>query len=115
MSSTTWDEETTTPSYKYRLFPEFEAGFFWYDVTWPGNPDDEYMVDEDEVVERYGNAWWSAYEKWMDRYQKAFKEQECDLGSHEHPFPDMGERLHVRRYDVRCLVDSAAWRRKRPV
>ncbi|KAJ3579026.1 hypothetical protein NPX13_g1546 [Xylaria arbuscula] len=65
-STTTTDQETTTPSYKYRLFPDWGAGFLC--------------------------AWHNAYEKWVDHYTEAFGKQGCDCGSKEHPFPDIGER-----------------------
>ncbi|KAI1363703.1 hypothetical protein F5Y08DRAFT_340410 [Xylaria arbuscula] len=91
-STTTTDQETTTPSYKYRLFPDWGAGFLWYDTTWSGNPEGEYPVMEDDIEARYGSAWHNAYEKWVDHYTEAFGKQGCDCGSKEHPFPDIGER-----------------------
>ncbi|KAK8043436.1 hypothetical protein PG993_005866 [Apiospora rasikravindrae] len=78
--------------YKYRVFPEYLDTFVWYDSTWPGNPEDDFNVDEDELMERYGEAWNKAYDDWRERYIVAFEEQECQLGSYQHPFPDKEER-----------------------
>ncbi|KAK8074557.1 hypothetical protein PG997_009220 [Apiospora hydei] len=86
------DAQSEQPGYKYRMFPEYIAGFVWYDSTWPGNPEGEFQVDEDELVERYGDAWNKAYDSWVDRYIAAFEKQEVHLGSHNHPFPDREER-----------------------
>ncbi|KAI1110332.1 hypothetical protein F5Y14DRAFT_429476 [Nemania sp. NC0429] len=86
------NQDVKSAGYKYRLFPDWGAGFLWYDTAWHGNPEDEYPVDEDDILARYGNAWSDAYEIWVDQYTEAFSKQECDLGSGEHPFPDMTER-----------------------
>ncbi|KAI0478261.1 hypothetical protein F4859DRAFT_51994 [Xylaria cf. heliscus] len=80
------------PGYKYRIFPDWGAGFLWYDTAWHGTPDGEYLVDEDDVLKRYGNEWSNAYNAWTAQYTNAFSKQECDLGSGKHPFPDMKER-----------------------
>jgi len=79
-------------SYKYRLFPDWGTGFLWYDTEWPGTPEGENLVMEDEILARYGSAFSEAYEEWVARYTKAFREQRCDCGSGEHPFPDVAER-----------------------
>ncbi|KAK7915187.1 hypothetical protein PG985_012890 [Apiospora marii] len=87
------DPQHKQSGYKYRVFPEYQTGFVWYDVDWPGNPKDEYMVDEDDLAERYGEAWNKAYEDWMDRHTAAFEKQEMHLCSQNHqPFPDVEER-----------------------
>ncbi|KAI1425002.1 hypothetical protein F5Y12DRAFT_397992 [Xylaria sp. FL1777] len=80
------------PGYKYRLFPDWGTGFLWYDTAWQGTPQGEYPVDDDDILERYGDEWRSAYDKWVSQYTNAFTQQKCDLGSGEHPFPDMRER-----------------------
>ncbi|KAH9897132.1 hypothetical protein F4778DRAFT_744481 [Xylariomycetidae sp. FL2044] len=80
------------PGYKYRLFPDWGTTYLWYDTTWHGNPEDEYSVDDDDLHEHYGKPWNDAYDAWMSEHHDAFVKQECHLGSHEHPFPDMQER-----------------------
>ncbi|KAI0967906.1 hypothetical protein F4678DRAFT_444888 [Xylaria arbuscula] len=86
------DEEADGPGYKYRLFPDYGTGFLWYDTTWHGTPEGEYSVDDDDILERYGEEWCSAYDAWVSQYTDAFTAQKCDLGSREHPFPDIKER-----------------------
>ncbi|KAK6821251.1 hypothetical protein PG987_015651 [Apiospora arundinis] len=86
------DPQYKRPGYKYRVFPDYETGFVWYDSDWPGNPEGSFGVDENELEERYGEAWNKTYNGWMDRYTAAFEKQKCQLDSGEHPFPDTGER-----------------------
>ena len=88
----TSDQDTSKPRLKYRIFPDFGTGFLWYDIKWSGNPVDVYQVDHDELPERYGNSWYTTYELWVEKYTRAFEEQEVHLGSDKHPFPDMEER-----------------------
>ncbi|KAI0391902.1 hypothetical protein F5Y17DRAFT_385842 [Xylariaceae sp. FL0594] len=87
-------DDTHSPSYnfKYRLFPEYLAGFLWYDPFWPGNPEDEYEVPEDDILARYGQVFTDAYDEWIDKYDAAFLEQGCDTGSGNELFPDLAER-----------------------
>ncbi|KAK8123136.1 hypothetical protein PG984_011806 [Apiospora sp. TS-2023a] len=77
--------------------PATSTGYFQITVqassAWPGNPKDEYTVDEDDLVERYGDAWNKTYDDWMDRYTAAFEKQELHLGSYNATaFPDLEER-----------------------
>ncbi|KAI1244878.1 hypothetical protein MGN70_014755 [Eutypa lata] len=88
----TSDQDTSTPRYKYRIFPDFGTDFLWYDTSWPGNPVDEYPVDCEELPEHYGDSWYTTYDSWVEKYTQAFRKQEADLGSGKHPFPDMEER-----------------------
>ncbi|KAK8069908.1 hypothetical protein PG994_006524 [Apiospora phragmitis] len=100
------DPEHKQLGYKYRVFPDYGAGFVWYDPAWSGNPKDSSMVDEEELQERYGDAWNKAYNSWMDWYTAAFQKQECHLGSHNHPFPGHGraEGLGGGRTAIGLLV-----------
>lgn len=85
-------KKTESPGYKYRVFPDWGAGFIWYDTAWHGTPEGEYLLNDDDMLERYGDAWMSAYTTWGDHYMDSFAKQECDVGSHKHPFPDMTDR-----------------------
>jgi hypothetical protein len=78
--------------YKYRMFPDYGAGFLWYDSSWNGNPEGEFEVDEDDIPERYGSLWNNAYNTWVDKYTKAFEKHELHHGSHKQPFPEVGDR-----------------------
>lgn len=86
------DAQTQQGGFKYRIFPEWRASFVWYDAARSGNLEDAGEVDEEELEERYSDAWNKAYGDWRDRYTAAFEKQEVHLGSHKHPFPDMEER-----------------------
>ncbi|KAK8098160.1 uncharacterized protein PG998_013646 [Apiospora kogelbergensis] len=55
------DPKPKQPGYKYRVFPDYGAGFVWYEPGWPGNPEESFMVDEEELEERYGEAWNKTY------------------------------------------------------
>ncbi|KAJ9150833.1 hypothetical protein NKR23_g3392 [Pleurostoma richardsiae] len=85
------DEEHKT-RYKYRMFPDWGAGFIWYDPSWPGNPEGEFEVDEDDLENRYPAVWLESYRGWKAKYEQAFEEQKCDQGSDQDPFPDAGRR-----------------------
>lgn len=90
--STEPDTQPQRSGFKYRMFPEYAAGFVWYDPTWPGNPEGTYEVEDEELEERYSDSWYKAHDDWRARYIAAFEKQESHLGSHKNPFPDMEER-----------------------
>jgi hypothetical protein len=85
-------QDTDTQGYKYRMFPDYGTGLLWYDSSWNRNPEGEFEVDEDDITKRYGQQWHNAYDKWVDKYTKAFELQEAHLGSYKQPFPEITER-----------------------
>ncbi|KAL2145758.1 hypothetical protein VTI28DRAFT_6453 [Corynascus sepedonium] len=49
--------ETAQPGYRYYIWPDYKTSFFWYEMDWIGNPGDETHVSQDDLRERYGEAW----------------------------------------------------------
>jgi hypothetical protein len=80
------DPPTGTPEpkppsslYRYRLFPDWNTSYLWYDSTWPQNPEDAYHVDIEEIEKRFP-ALYPYYVAWQEVYEVTFKEQGCHLG-----------------------------------
>ncbi|KAI0148721.1 hypothetical protein GGR57DRAFT_227919 [Xylariaceae sp. FL1272] len=92
-SNTVYSQKTKESGFKYRLFPEYGAGFLWYESSWPGNPEKETMVDDDDLEARYGKPWYGdAYQPWVDRWQDSFKTNCNDKGDFQaHPFSNAEE------------------------
>ncbi|KAL2166369.1 hypothetical protein VTG60DRAFT_2902 [Thermothelomyces hinnuleus] len=77
--------EPAQPGYQYYIWPDYKTSFVWYQVDWAGNPEGETHVDEDDLKERYGEAWERAREAWVDKYTRAFEAYECHLHSYGGP------------------------------
>lgn len=77
--------ETAQPGYRYYIWPDYKTSFFWYKMDWIGNPGDETHVSQDDLRERYGEAWEKVWCAWVDKYTRAFEAHECHLRSHEEP------------------------------
>ncbi|KAI1268580.1 hypothetical protein F5Y18DRAFT_235342 [Xylariaceae sp. FL1019] len=92
-SNTVYPQNTKESGFNYRLFPEYGAGFLWYESNWPGNPEKETMVDEHDLETRYGKSWYAdAYQPWVDRWQESFKKNCNDTGDfHAHTFSTVDE------------------------
>jgi hypothetical protein len=83
--SSTSSQDTTKPGLKYRMFPDCGTDFMCYDSSWGGSPKGAYIVDEEELTERYGGLWCDAYDAWVEK-------QEVHFGSQKQPFPDIRKR-----------------------
>ncbi|KAL1837275.1 hypothetical protein VTJ49DRAFT_4061 [Mycothermus thermophilus] len=92
-SSSTPTTQPKSPGYRYHIEPDYQTSFLWYDTNWPGNPDDQYNVEEQVLEERYSAAFCRAWDAWVDRYTRGFEANECHHGSGAEPFPDRNERL----------------------
>ncbi|KAI1322968.1 hypothetical protein F5Y16DRAFT_385035 [Xylariaceae sp. FL0255] len=92
-SDTIYHENLKESSFRYRLFPEYQTGFLWYDKSWHGNPKDEYMVDEDDLEARYGRFWHEdIYQPWVDRWSDSFRKNCNDTGDfYAHVFSNEDE------------------------
>ena len=107
-------EETPTGSdkakptgYRYRLFPDWQTSYLWYDLsqdTEPDNADDPY-VDLDVIEERYPTLS-PYYQAWRQVYETEFEKQECHLGSGAEVFPDVNDRIswEVEGYFIACWL-----------
>jgi hypothetical protein len=38
---------------RYRILPDWQTSYLWYDPLWPGNPMDTSVIEEEEIEERY--------------------------------------------------------------
>jgi hypothetical protein len=85
-------EDRSASSFFYYIWPDYQTTFLWYKADWPGNPDEETVVELDEMRDRYAAPWVKAYDEWVDKYTLAFEAQECQLGSGKEPFPESAER-----------------------
>ncbi|KAK2765547.1 hypothetical protein FQN54_008401 [Arachnomyces sp. PD_36] len=78
--------------YHYRLKPDWQTSFLWYDIYWPHNPPDETHVDEETIEERYPSLA-SFYFAWQTLYEDWFTTRDCHRGSGLDVFPDVASRV----------------------
>ncbi|KAF2127572.1 hypothetical protein P153DRAFT_387314 [Dothidotthia symphoricarpi CBS 119687] len=78
----------------YRLFPDWQTSYLWYDSSQNTMPDDDEGpdVDLDVIKERYPSLS-PYYETWRQVYETEFEKQECHLGSSAEVFPDRDDRI----------------------
>lgn len=91
--------------YYYRLLPDYQTSFLFYDPGWFGNPPGEFHVDIDTLSDRYP-ALDPCYYEWQEAYEKSFKRQGCHLGSRSEAFPDMTSRVawEVAGFLITCFL-----------
>ncbi|EDN08141.1 predicted protein [Histoplasma mississippiense (nom. inval.)] len=96
---------TTSTRYGYRMFPDWQTSYLWYDPLWPQNPSDESHVDEKTIKDRYPILA-PFYLAWRDVYEKSFEQQGCDMGSGLEPFPDTADRVawEVEGFLIACWL-----------
>ena len=92
------------PRYSYRLFPDWQTSYLWYNAHSPQGADGNSHVDTNDIESRYPRLA-PYYFDWQDRYESSFENQECHLGADAEVFPDP----HVRAaWEVEgCLM--ACW------
>ena len=79
--------------YSYRLFPDWQTSYLWYDVSSQHAAlDGQVHVDEDDISDRYP-ALEPYYFAWQEIYESAFEKQGCHLGAQAEVFLDLHERL----------------------
>jgi hypothetical protein len=79
------------PLYHYRLFPDWQTSYLWYDLTKHTDLDDPY-IDMDDIEERYPSLA-PYYEAWQQVYETQFEKAECHLGSSAEVFSDLDDRI----------------------
>jgi hypothetical protein len=57
--------------YRYRLLPDWQTSYLWYDVTWPENPQNGPAIDFDEIEERYPELF-PFYTEWQELQEEVF-------------------------------------------
>lgn len=57
--------------YRYRLLPDWQTSYLWYDITWPENPQDSPAIDSDEIEERYPELF-PLYTEWQELQEEVF-------------------------------------------
>ncbi|KAF2685948.1 hypothetical protein K458DRAFT_417128 [Lentithecium fluviatile CBS 122367] len=85
--------ETTSPlapKYRYRIIPDWQTTYFWYDANWPQNPKDSFQVDFEDIEERYPELC-PFYEAWNELYETEFERRGCHLGVKEPAFEEKAE------------------------
>src|SRR6266536_3099676 len=75
-------EETSMvkPRYRYRLFPEGQTSYLWYDGHGRLPARGQTHVDTNVIENRYPSLE-PFYFEWQETYESAFERQECHLGS----------------------------------
>ena len=82
--STATNTQQPGRKHRYRLFPDWQTSYLWYDISWPGNPKDDPFVELDEIEQRYPTlfpfylSWLESHESELDRL---FSENEIDIDS----------------------------------
>jgi hypothetical protein len=51
---------------RYRILPDWQTSYLWYDPGWPSNPPDEFHVDDEEIQIMYP-AIHSVFSDWVAR------------------------------------------------
>jgi len=74
--------------YHYRIFPDWNTSYIWYDPEWLKDPQDDCVVEDETVESRYP-ALAPFFFAWREVYDTEFEKQECHLGSHAEVFPDV--------------------------
>lgn len=93
--------QSPKPCYSYRLFPDWQTSYLWYDTP---SAEGHVHVDEDDISSRYP-ALAGYYFAWQEAYESAFKKQGCHLGVPAEVFPDAHDRA---AWEVEgCLI--ACW------
>ncbi len=93
------------PRYSYRLFPDWQTSYLWYDASSQNaSADGDVHVDENDISTRYPGLR-AYYFAWQEVYESAFEKQGCHLGAQVEVFPDALERA---AWEVEgCLI--ACW------
>lgn len=78
--------------HRYRLFPDWQTSYLWYDSRAPLSSPDEPHVDEDVIEGRYPTLA-PFYFEWQDIFNTAFERQECHLGSGKPVFSESHQRV----------------------
>jgi hypothetical protein len=79
------------PKYRYKIFPDFQTSFLFYDDPWPHNPSDTNHVEWSNIKSRYPGLY-PSYSAWHEAYELAFDRNRLHLGSGRRVFEDRGER-----------------------
>jgi hypothetical protein len=67
------------PGFRYKILPDWQTSFLWYDKTWPHNPKDSFQVDFDAIEARYPGIY-HFYAEWQETYETEFERSGCHLG-----------------------------------
>ncbi|QSS56713.1 hypothetical protein I7I53_05005 [Histoplasma capsulatum var. duboisii H88] len=96
---------TTSTRYGYRIFPDWQTSYLWYDPMWPQNPSNKSHVDEKTIEDRYPTLA-PFYLAWRDVYERSFEQQGCDMGSGLEPFPNTADRVawEVEGFLIACWL-----------
>src|SRR5204863_4867463 len=57
--------QLVTRRYRYRVLPDWQTSYMWYDVTWEDNPQDSPVVDFGDIEERYPELY-PSYKEWQE-------------------------------------------------
>ena len=77
-------EHTSEPKgYRYYIWPDYKTNFVWYTADWPGNPEGEDAVLDEDLAARYPASWTAALGAWVGRYTGVFEAQERHLATVE--------------------------------
>ncbi|KAK1484725.1 hypothetical protein CTAM01_12814 [Colletotrichum tamarilloi] len=77
----------------------------WYTYGWPANPEGGDNFDDDDLKERYPEAWFNAYTDWWKQHTEAFIAQGLDQG-HDNLLFKTAEEENVWNMEGALL---AAW------
>ena len=78
--------------YRYRLFPDWQTSYLWYDDQGPLPSPGQSHVDAN-VIERRYPLLDPFYFEWREIYESAFEQQKCHLGSGKEVFAEVHERV----------------------
>lgn len=84
-------DDATMP-YHYRLLPDWQTSYLWYN-TLAGNYGDSPVVDDETIDIRYPELA-AYYWPWHEVYEKAFGQLDClGTGENTEVFPDIRDRV----------------------
>jgi hypothetical protein len=67
---------------RYRIFPDWQTSYLWYDPLWSGNPTDTYVVEEEEIEDKYP-VLYPFFSDWVTRSEIRFDQEFGQVNHHK--------------------------------
>jgi hypothetical protein len=83
--------KSSEEKHRYRLFPDWQTTYLWYDPSWPGNPDDP-VVELDEIEKKYSTLF-PFYLSWLKSHDSELDKLFSGSDGDEDPQSDLSHLL----------------------
>lgn len=100
--------DATPPNerHHYRLLPDWQTSYLWYNVSAPiygdGHRPEVELTTIDEKYPELAPFFW----RWRNAHEAAFEQQGCDRGLADEPFPDPRDKVawEVAGFFIACCL-----------